>query len=223
MARPSLISRANTVAPQIEKLDRCDESLSLIASDVVELNRELGMLRTEADRLEALLADRESVLAERDRALARLVDDQALAARRIDDSGAALDEAQVRIGEYERDVARLEHELESVRTDLTAGERRLAEAERELARRRSRDGPARPLEPTPYAEPSGATVEPDGHVRFLSSPDGYRLAVSVERCARAGDVIEIDGRRLIVVRVGRSPLPGDVRPCAFLESEPAHT
>ena len=58
--------------------------------------------------------------------------------------------------------------------------------------------------------------ETQGHVRFVAFPEGYRLAVSGEPCARAGDVVQIDGRAFRVDRIGSSPLPADDRPCAFL-------
>jgi hypothetical protein len=32
----------------------------------------------------------------------------------------------------------------------------------------------------------------------------------------AGESVEIDGERFNVVRTGRSPLPGDARPCVYL-------
>ena len=57
-----------------------------------------------------------------------------------------------------------------------------------------------------------------GHLRFAPFPDGYRLVASDERCAVPGDVVELDERLFVVTRVGRSPLPADVRPCAFLAS-----
>lgn len=60
-----------------------------------------------------------------------------------------------------------------------------------------------------------------GHLRFAPFPEGYRLVASDERCALPGDMLELEERRFVVTRVGRSPLPADERPCAFLASTTA--
>ena len=52
-----------------------------------------------------------------------------------------------------------------------------------------------------------ARSETQGHVRFVAFPEGYRLAVSGEPCARAGDVVQIDGRAFRVDRIGRARCP----------------
>ena len=81
-------------------------------------------------------------------------------------------------------------------------------------------------------EPEAALVRTDapaseahaavlGHLRFAPFPEGYRLVASDERCALPGDVIELEERRFVVTRVGRSPFPADVRPCAFLSDTTA--
>ena len=54
------------------------------------------------------------------------------------------------------------------------------------------------------------------HLRFVALPDGYRLTTSDERCARPGDRLVVDEHSFLVTKVGRSPLPDDPRPCAFL-------
>ena len=68
-----------------------------------------------------------------------------------------------------------------------------------------------------HARPiSDASDQRTGHVRFAAFPEGYRLEISDAPCAHPGELVELDGRRFLVTRVGRSPLPGDKRPCAFL-------
>ena len=51
---------------------------------------------------------------------------------------------------------------------------------------------------------------------LVTLPDGYRLTTSDERCARPGDRLVVDEHSFLVTKVGRSPLPDDPRPCAFL-------
>jgi hypothetical protein len=56
----------------------------------------------------------------------------------------------------------------------------------------------------------------DEHVLFVWTPTGYRLESREGQAPAAGEEVELDGRRQLVVKVGPSPLPGDGRPCAFL-------
>ena len=55
-----------------------------------------------------------------------------------------------------------------------------------------------------------------GHVRLITRPEGYRLLESSAPCPLSGERIDVEGSLLVVIRTGRSPLPGDDRPCAFL-------
>ena len=60
----------------------------------------------------------------------------------------------------------------------------------------------------------------DGWVAFVSSPDGYRLLQRDGPPPGRGAVLELDGGSFVVLRLGPSPLPGDLRRCAFVEQEP---
>jgi hypothetical protein len=59
---------------------------------------------------------------------------------------------------------------------------------------------------------------PVAHVLFVPAGDGYELFERDGAPPAAGEwVREPDGlAALLVARVGRSPLPGDERPCAYL-------
>ncbi len=59
-----------------------------------------------------------------------------------------------------------------------------------------------------------------GHVLFASSPDGYRFFERDGPPPVRGDLIEVEGEKLTVLRFGPSPLPGDWRRCAYLGEEP---
>jgi len=69
--------------------------------------------------------------------------------------------------------------------------------------------------------PDTASASACNHLLFVASPDGYRV---IERGgALPGERSELqlelgdDDRRYVVSRIGRSPIPHDERPCAFLE------
>ncbi len=58
---------------------------------------------------------------------------------------------------------------------------------------------------------------PENHILFVSKSSGYELIERDGEPPPVGAEIELDeGERLFVSRVGRSPLPGDPRPCAYL-------
>jgi PRC-barrel domain protein len=61
----------------------------------------------------------------------------------------------------------------------------------------------------------------DRYLRFVSTPDGYRLDEQAGEPPAVGTLINgIDlPERLLVIKLGPSPLPHDPRVCAFLERE----
>jgi hypothetical protein len=59
--------------------------------------------------------------------------------------------------------------------------------------------------------------EASGHLLFLWSPRGYELRERDGEAPSVGVEIEENERRLRVVKVGASPLPGDRRRCAYLQ------
>jgi len=86
--------------------------------------------------------------------------------------------------------------------------RRLWEAEAEL------DQPA--AAEAPEAE---ETAEPDpGYVLFVWSPAGYALLTRSGEPPPVGSEVGVSGGRLVVMKIGPSPLPGDRRRCAFLDA-----
>jgi hypothetical protein len=72
--------------------------------------------------------------------------------------------------------------------------------------------------PEPEPEPAGRPAAA-GWVAFVSSAHGYRLVEATGLTPRLGEQVELEGGTFRVVKVGRSPLPGDLRRCAFLEGE----
>jgi hypothetical protein len=57
-----------------------------------------------------------------------------------------------------------------------------------------------------------------GYLLFVPSPKGYRLEERDGQAPERDERVEIDGAAFIVSRVGASPLPQDLRPCAYLLS-----
>ena len=74
--------------------------------------------------------------------------------------------------------------------------------------------------PTPQSDAAtlreASAPEPAFHLRLVPQSAGYALSESAGPPPRAGERVDVDDKRFRVARVGRSPLPSDERPCAFL-------
>ena len=78
----------------------------------------------------------------------------------------------------------------------------------------------------PTSMPSLQPKSPFGWVAFASTTSGYRLVHLSGPIPMVGETVDVpDVGELLVLRLGRSPLPGDQRTCVFLEqlvrSEPS--
>lgn len=170
-------------------------------------------LAEHAARLAASLArvdEREARVAQRERFVRRWLE---RGAAELDERADALRALAVQLEERERRVAGLERDREAAERTLAA----VAAREEELARRESRLA-LEELQLRTRAEEAGPAREwEEGrYVVFAWSAEGYRLE------ERDGDAPE-PGAPLagqVVVRLGRSPLPGDRRRCAFCEPAP---
>ena len=58
----------------------------------------------------------------------------------------------------------------------------------------------------------------DGYLVFVWTPAGYQLREKQGEPPAVGEEVEEDGTRLRVLKIGPSPLPGDSRLCAYLQS-----
>ena len=57
------------------------------------------------------------------------------------------------------------------------------------------------------------------HLLFVSKPTGYELREGDGDAPAVGAVVDVeDVGRMIVTRIAPSPLPGDERRCAYLQS-----
>jgi hypothetical protein len=189
------------------------------------------------DGLEELVAERRLELEAQAAALEDAIDDLERREALLRDSRASL-ERLLRLGRTDLDSR--ESELAELIRELTAREERLRAEEAELTRRRSELGAVElkrasieareravaekeaaveereqrladePAAPEETEGPREAAVE----LAFVPG-ERYRL-VDVDARLGPGAALEIDGVEYAVSRIGRSPLPGDPRRCAYL-------
>jgi hypothetical protein len=59
---------------------------------------------------------------------------------------------------------------------------------------------------------------PEGrYLLFVWKPSGYEIRDGEGELPAVGSEVEEDGKTMRVTKVGASPLPGDDRPCAYLQ------
>ena len=56
------------------------------------------------------------------------------------------------------------------------------------------------------------------YLLFIWKPSGYELREAEGDMPAVGAEVEADEKRLRVTKVAPSPLPGDSRPCAYLQA-----
>ncbi len=105
-------------------------------------------------------------------------------------------------------LAEVEVLLDGSRTRVATLESELAALQADVAERQSAETPARTQRDAP------------SHLRLVPLPAGYALSESAEPPPRTGELVEIERRQFSVAKIGRSPLPGDLRLCAFLLVQP---
>ena len=58
----------------------------------------------------------------------------------------------------------------------------------------------------------------NGYLLFVWKPSGYELREVEGDVPAVGAEVEQDGQKLQVTKIAPSPLPGDQRPCAYLQA-----
>ena len=108
------------------------------------------------------------------------------------------------------DLAALERLADTLRRTAALLEERVAA---------SRPAPAAPVSasPEPPRAPARSPLQPQEFVLFVPTPAGYRLTVADGPVPERGELLGVEEEWYRVLRVGPSPLPGDRRPCVFLE------
>jgi hypothetical protein len=71
--------------------------------------------------------------------------------------------------------------------------------------------------PPAAADTAAAPRISSGYVVFVCSPYGYRLLALDGELPGPGSRIVVDNVEAVVAKLGPSPLPGDVRRCAYLD------
>ncbi len=195
------------------------------------VRRVLSSSANPEERLEELLAIRRGEL---DEHAARLRESIAELERReelLRDSRASV-ERMLRLGTSELEAR--EAELSSFVHEITERETKLAESEQDLARRRQELGAVelkraaierreravevREDELEAHAQEDAPPDPGDGELVELAFVPGaqYHLVELEPAPLEPGMEIEVDDGAFVVSKVGRSPLPGDGRRCAYL-------
>jgi DNA repair exonuclease SbcCD ATPase subunit len=177
----------------VDECARSQEDRAEALAALAEAAGQLEGVRTQVASLEHTLSQREAEFAESELVRARLADDYARAREGWAETQASLADAGKQLDAREADVAALDSELRSLRLGL-----------------------ATPETPSAATLQEASEPEPAFHLRLVSQLAGYVLSESPGPPPRAGERFEVNGKRFCVARVGRSPLPDDARPCAFL-------
>jgi hypothetical protein len=187
-----------------------------------ELERVLSERSAE---LEDYAAQFEETVLELGRREERLRDERASVERLVRTSTAELEAREKELVAFERELrgredrlSAAESELARRRTDLGAVELKraaLEQRERALETRESsleaRESRLADESEAPSAGITSSTVE----LCFVPGAS-YRLVEIAPTELATGRAVEIDDEKYMVARIGRSPLPGDARRCAYL-------
>jgi hypothetical protein len=215
------------------------ESADRVTAEACALAERERAFPSGSARLDARLARDANALDERRDALALLgreLRDREARVEQLEQRSAEIEGRAGELDERERRLASDEVEARRRAEEVDAREQSLREREEELharearlladelgVRRRSEEVAAREAElsgqPKTVAEPQQQPQTQPGPERcllFVPGADGYRLVALDVSPPAAGESVEIDGERFNVVRTGRSPLPGDARPCVYL-------
>ena len=219
-----------------ELVARLDDLAIRTAAAAAEADRALrsdlyGLAATVEEKEAAGIEEREALRAELERAASSI----GWRLERIEETLASDDGTQVRsaVAELERrldqQVAQQEEQVRvterALRKGLASLGERLAdtqttyvEAGNALRRSIERLGAA-VVEADARMADQIPVSEVDGYVAFAPTSEGYRLVQVPGRTPELGATVEIEGLEgpLVVTRFGRSPLPLDSRPCAYLD------
>jgi len=208
-------SNQTSYSPDVGRLTDWDKQLTVIAEEAIELQRELSRLGEEGAAVVKLLEQCEGELEAKTASLVQLTEERDKAEKSMTAANASLSEAQALLREDRERIASLEQLLELRQAELEHA----AALEQELHSLRAH---VEELEEH-QARHSAMPPQPRSHLRLVALPTGYALSESAEPPPPVGELVSIDGRQYAVASSGRSPLPGDDRPCVLLLVEPGGT
>jgi hypothetical protein len=187
-----------------ERRRELDEHAARFDASIADLERREDLLRDSRSSVERMLRVRTSDLEARESELTDFLRE--------------LSERESRLSQAEADLTRRRGELGAVELRQAAVESR----ERAVAMREERVDEIG----SAATEDTGATggaetpdLEPRAQLAFVPGAD-YRLAEIEQPGLAKGDAVELGGQDYVVMRVGPSPLPGDLRRCAYLMRGP---
>ena len=179
----------------VERAAELEDYAARFEETALELNTREERLRDERASVERLLRQSTAELEAREKELVQFEHELEARDQRLRTSEAQLARRRSDLGAVELKRAALEQR-----------ERALDTREAALAAREDR-----------LAEGAGLDVEPRPVELYFVPGSGYRLLEAGEEVVTPEAIVEIDGDEYHVARVGRSPLPGDSRRCAYLE------
>ncbi|MGH3065505.1 MAG: hypothetical protein ACRDOF_04305 [Gaiellaceae bacterium] len=180
-----------------ERRRELDEHAARFDESIADLERREELLRDSRASVERMLRLRTSDLEARENELTDFLRD--------------LTERETRLASQEADLARRRGELGAVELRRAAVEQR----DRAVSAREER------LAELDAQYEAGATPAPEQGVRLAFVPGRtYRLFEIEVSALAVGDALELEGRGYVVARIGRSPLPGDGRRCAYVLAGP---
>ncbi len=224
-----------------EAAPEASEAPASVETDVAR--RVLAHAASPEEKLERLLAERSHELEEQAARFEQAMEDLERREELLRDMRASV-ERMLRLGttdltEREAEVEELNREVTERRARLSAEEAELerrrgelgaVELKREAIERRERALAAREeqLEARqatqvtelsagpPATRPNDLEGEQPVGLLFVPGP-AYTLVEVESRTLRRGEEIDHEGKTYLVTRLGRAPLPGDARTCAYLE------
>jgi hypothetical protein len=128
---------------------------------------------------------------------------------------AELIRAQEAIRQIEQAAAEKAAEIERLEQAVAGSENVEPEAMAPEPEPEPESEPEPVVEPEP--EPPEAQPEVGAFLVFVGTPNGYALLESEGDAPAAGNRLNVDGIDYAVAKLGRSPLPGDSRRCAYLQ------
>ena len=198
--------------------EKLEQLLAARSRELEEQARRFEEVMGDLERREALLRDMRTSV---ERLLRLGTKDLTEREVELQELGREFMEREARLSAEEAELNRRRSELGAVelkREAVEQRERALAAREQELATATPEPGPTASggtVGPEPREPPSGAAA---GAVTLLFVPGAmYRLVEVARRSLAPGAPVEIDGEAYVVSRIGRAPLPGDTRACAYLE------
>jgi DNA repair exonuclease SbcCD ATPase subunit len=226
-----------SLAATAEELQQAQAQLAELEETLASREEELRAAQAQGERLAAELEARAQAEAAAQAALERLREEAAQLRTETEGLRAEARAARAAATEAQASLSREEAARAEERARLQAAEERLgllegqlaasearaveeraahAETRRVLARALDELSGRPALGPSAGIGSSSAPLFRAGHLLFAPSPKGYEIAHRDGSPPALGSEVELAGQVLLVVKVGRSPIPFDPRPCAYL-------